>query len=40
MLKVWIGQGVWGLEAELSGVDGKLSQDFSALQGRDRDGER
>ena len=41
MVKVWIGQGVWGLEAELSGVDGKFSQDdFSALQGRDRDCER
>lgn len=41
MLEVWIGQGVWGLEAELSGVDGKLSpDDFSALQGGDSDGER
>lgn len=38
MLEVWIGQGVWALEAELS-VDEKLSpDDFSALQGWDSDG--
>lgn len=40
MLEVWIGQGVWALEAELS-VDEKLSpDDFSALQGWDSDGKR
>lgn len=41
MLEVWIGQGVWSLEAEISGVEEKLSpDDFSALQGWDSDGER